>query len=332
VIEVRAFARLHFGLMNVGAAPPWENLDGERINEGRRFGGVGLMIDAPRLILRARPSSSTWSAQGSGHERILATVQRLIDPSIKSAGFGSSVDLPPQQFEVIEALPEHAGFGSGTQLELAVARTLLALLGRSDYSAADLACWTGRGRRSAVGVHGFAHGGLIVEAGKRGDEGIAPLVVHAVLPEEWRIVTVLPAGHSGLHGDAECRAFDQLPASDSARDRLCRLVLLEMIPALRVGDFPMFAEAVYEFNARVGELFAPIQGGRYAQPLIADGIRKLRCLGVRGVGQSSWGPAIFALVEDEDRAGWLRKMVEGWSASARCWIGRAAGPACLLRS
>jgi predicted sugar kinase len=63
-----------------------------------------------------------------------------------------------------------------------------------------------------------------------------------------------------------------------------------------------FGDAVHEFNRRAGEPFAAAQGGAYASPAIAELIVELRALGIRGVGQSSWGPTVFAMVPDSDTA------------------------------
>src|SRR5208282_5500231 len=83
---------------------------------------------------------------------------------------------------------------------------------------------------------------------------------------------------------------------------LCRLVVLGMLPALVEADLEAFGEAVHDFNARAGETFAAVQGGIYASPRGAEIVAFLRRSGIRGVGQSSWGPALFAVVEDDDRA------------------------------
>jgi predicted sugar kinase len=80
------------------------------------------------------------------------------------------------------------------------------------------------------------------------------------------------------------------------------LVLLGILPALVEGDANAFGEALYEFNVKVGEAFAPVQGGIYAGPRIAERIAFVRGQAVRGVGQSSWGPTVFAVVADAERA------------------------------
>src|SRR5262249_20119779 len=128
---------------------------------------------------------------------------------------------------------------------------------------------------------------------------IAPLLAHLDFPEDWRIVLVLPKGEKGRCGLAEEQAFASVRGG--ATDALCRLVLLGMMPALAEVDLPAFGESLYEFNRRVGEAFAPIQGGIYAHPRSQAIVDYVRARKTSGVGQSSWGPALFAVVEG-DRA------------------------------
>ena len=108
-------------------------------------------------------------------------------------------------------------------------------------------------------------------------------------PEPWRVVMIVPPGRAGVHGGAERAAFAGLIESPGASDRLCRLVLLGVLPALADADFPAFGEAVHEFNARAGDLFAPVQGGTYAGDSVRDAVAELRRLGVAGVGREFVG-------------------------------------------
>jgi beta-RFAP synthase len=129
--------------------------------------------------------------------------------------------------------------------------------------------------------------------------------VRVAVPEAWRIVLALLRQAPGLHGPDEQEVFRQLAESSAAplpTDALCRLVLLGMLPALAEGDLEAFGEALFDFNVRVGAAFARMQGGPYAGPRVAELVAFLRGEGARGVGQSSWGPAVFAVVGDEERA------------------------------
>lgn len=302
MIRVHAPSRLHLGLFGVtqpDAEPAgyWPNRLGEPVLPARYFGGVGLMVQRPGLRLTVSPAPG-WCARGPLAERALTFARQFVQTLPLDA-------LPPQQIVVEAAAPEHMGLGTGTQLGLAVARALATTAGSVDLDAVELARRVGRGLRSALGVHGFGAGGFLVDGGKREAEALAPLVARADFPEDWRIVVVLPASGPGLHGLPERQAFDRLsaaPADPAHTDALCRLVLLGMLPALAECDIEAFGEAVHDFNVRVGEAFAPVQGGIYASPAVAELVAFLRRAGDRGVGQSSWGPAVFAVAADEDRA------------------------------
>jgi beta-RFAP synthase len=302
MIRVRAPSRLHFGLLSLGGGPggrpaPWPDRHGQPALPARRFGGVGLMVEAPGVRLAAAPAPA-WSAEGPLAGRALAFAERFAQT------FPPDV-ARPCRLVVEQAAPEHGGLGTGTQLGLAVARALAAAWGLGDLDAVELGRRVGRGLRSGLGVHGFARGGFLVDAGRGAAEAVAPLAARLPFPEDWRVVVVIPPGAAGLHGADELRAFEQLAAgpADLARtEALCRLVLLGLLPALAERDLAAFGEALYDFNARVGEAFAAAQGGPYAGPAVAEAVAFLRRQGARGVGQSSWGPAVFAVVGDADQA------------------------------
>jgi beta-ribofuranosylaminobenzene 5'-phosphate synthase len=288
MIRVRTGSRLHFGVLSLDPAA----------HSGRWFGGVGLMVEAPGVQVSLEPARQ-WSAHGALAQRALAFAERFVQ------SLEPTVNRQPFRIVVETCAPEHAGLGTGTQLGLATAQALAEAYGLGDVSAVDLAQRVGRGKRSALGVHGFAQGGFLVEAGKRADQTIAALVARMDFPETWRIVLILPSGGRGLSGVNEVEAFarlDRIRSSDQQTNALCRLVLLGMLPAIAEADLSAFGEALYEFNRRVGELFQPVQGGIYADPRSAEIVNYLRQQGIRGVGQSSWGPTLFAVVEDEERA------------------------------
>lgn len=296
MIRVRAPSRLHFGLFSCAPAAAWPNVDGAEVVPARRFGGAGLMVDLPGLSLTARPAPA-WSADGPLADRALAFARRFADTLPPGV-------LAPQRLCVEQCPPEHVGLGTGTQLGMTVGRALAAAAGLQ-LDGADLARRVGRGARSGLGVHGFMRGGFLVEGGKRTAADLAPVLAHIPFPVDWRIVLVLPPWGAGRHGTEEAEAFQQhstRPEELTLTESLCRLVLLGLLPALAERDADAFGEALYDFNARAGQLFAPIQGGTYASPRGAELVAFLRGQGVRGVGQSSWGPAVFAVVTDADRA------------------------------
>ncbi len=261
MIRIRTPSRLHFGLLSLPSdeAAGWPTHDASAALPRRHFGGAGLMIERPGIDLTVEPAAS-WSADGPGAERALAFAQRCST----AAGITGSFHV-----RIAAAAPEHAGLGTGTQLGLAVARALAEITQQKDRDAVTLAQLVGRGRRSALGVHGFAAGGFLVEAGKRDPDTIAPLVGRWEFPAEWSVLLIVPRGKQGTHGTRELDAFADLsrrPADDRTTEILSRIVLLGLIPALLERDLPTFGESLHDFNRRVGTLFQPAQGDIYSDP------------------------------------------------------------------
>lgn len=278
-MSVFAPSRLHFGMLSFGRP------------DTRQFGGVGAMISAPALRLSIAPSE-TLEVCGLGADRARQFVSRLAE---RAAWWP---DRAACRVTIEDAPPAHAGLGSGTQLGMAVATGLAHFFGAPPQSACELAQAVGRGRRSAIGVHGAMAGGLVVESGKFASEELSPLACRVELPDQWRFVLFLATGPIGLSGEAEQRAFDQLPpAPPRITAALCRTALCELVPAAVQGDFDRFGESLYQYGRLAGECFAPAQGGVYAHPCIERLVDECRRCGVQGVGQSSWGPSVFALTE-----------------------------------
>ena len=302
MIEVVTGSRLHFGLLNpCPGAPSLSPLSlegrGETGRGERRFGGAGMMIEQPGFHLRVSPAAE-WSAAGPLAERTLGFAHR-----VAQALENEEVSLRPHRLEVVAAPPEHAGLGTGTQLGMAVARALSVAAGREDIGLAELARLTGRGLRSALGVHGFDRGGFLVDAGQAAPSALAPLVAWSAVPQTWRVVLVLPHAEGAWHGERERQAFSRLAAAASGiTERLCRLVLLGMLPAIAESNLDAFGEAVHEYNALAGEAFSAVQGGTYASARTAEVIAFLRGLGVKGVSQTSWGPTAFAVFGSQEEA------------------------------
>jgi beta-RFAP synthase len=302
MICIRTASRLHFGLFALPSAhgSPWRNHEGQATLPRRHFGGIGLMIEEPGIDLTIEPAR-TWSATGPLHQRALLFAQQYC---------GSLRVTDCFHLRMISAAPEHIGLGTGTQLGLAVARGIAELTHQPARDATTLARHVGRGLRSALGVHGFAHGGFLVEGGKTKD-AISPLLVRHDFPDDWQIVLITPRNLQGTHGPREIEAFAHLTGQqrdDQMTETLTRLVLLNLLPALLERDLDTFGEALHDFNRRVGALFQHAQGGLYAHPQIEHLVRGIRGAHVKGVGQTSWGPTVFAVVAASEAAGlcdWL---------------------------
>jgi beta-ribofuranosylaminobenzene 5'-phosphate synthase len=292
VVRVEAPARLHLGMLAVAG-------DGER-----RFGGLGVSVSRPAVVLEAQPADEL-SAEGADAERALTFARRCRD----ALGLAGGAHL-----NVLEAIPPHVGLGSGTKLALAVAQALAALHGRT-VDAPVLAQAAGRAARSAVGMWTFALGGLVVEGGvRRGAERPAPLLVRHAVPDEWRIVLVVPKADPGLSGIAEEEAFGRLVPSAERSAAIAQLVLTSLLPALVERDIDEFGAALTQVQQLVGDSFAAAQGGRF-HPRAAALVEALLRGGAAGAGQSSWGPAVYGVVGSDalgrELAGRMEDVVDG---------------------
>src|SRR5213079_1851346 len=154
-------------------------------------------------------------------------------------------------------------------------------------------------------------------------------------PPGWHCVVAVPRGKPGLAGDQEAAAFARLPPPDAHEvERVAHLVLMQLLPALAEADLTGFGAALGEVQRITGGWFAPAQGGVFAPGETRDLVERLRDWGALGVGQSSWGPAVYGIVADAAAAtvlaGQVRAVLRpggavyegGFSqAGARVWRG-----------
>jgi beta-RFAP synthase len=116
----------------------------------------------------------------------------------------------------------------------------------------------------------------------------------------------------GMSGDSELQAFRELPAPPLREvEHVAHLVLMSLLPALVDGDLGAFGEAITRIQQINGSWFAPAQGGTFASGPSTELINKMREWGAAGVGQSSWGPAVYAITDGKDRAAELASQVRG---------------------
>lgn len=263
------------------------------------------MVRRPGLTLEIR-ASEEFEVVGPLAERVRRFVRHVCDRcGCGEGGHPQGLDSswPKCHVDVRPGVRQHVGLGTGTQLGLAVAAGLCAWSGRPVPSGTELAACAGRGRRSAIGVHGFSRGGLVFEAGKQQGEALSPLVRRVELPEPWRFVLICDRSREGLSGSVERKAFERLPAVPRrVSEALYEEASQRLVPAAAEGRFDDFSHSLYRFGYRAGLMFAAQQGGAFANSGLARLVEAIRAKGIAGVGQSSWGPTIFALTRNQAQA------------------------------
>jgi beta-RFAP synthase len=298
MIEVRTCARFHLGLL--------DNNGGQ----GRLYGSIGLAVNRPNLVLRAE-AADRLMVEGLETARVAAYAQRFIHRYGLAAG---------AHLNVLAGIPAHVGLGSGTQLALAVG-TALARLAGLRLSTQEIALAMGRGVHSGIGIATFQHGGFVLDGGqsilsKLPDSSmmngqsrqieknkVPPVLFKHPVPRNWFFVTVIPETDQWVSREREDSMFLQLAeAPRGLVEKISWLLLMKMLPALVEKDIANFGQALTSIQRMVGDCFASVQGGRFANPISEKLIGFLLDRGAAGAGQSSWGPAVYGLVEGREQA------------------------------
>ena len=272
-VTVSVPARLHLGFLD---------LDG---GIGRRFGGIGVAISDLRTRI-AIERASRMEIGGPESDRVARYIEAMRHELGVTGG---------HRVEILDAVPAHSGLGSGTQLALAVAAGMRRLHDLPLDVAGD-AIRLDRGARSGAGVGLFHHGGVVVDGGRGAAMRPAPVIARMPVPDQWCILVILDPSRQGKHGAEESTAFENLPPfPGETAAHLCRLALMKALPSLAEHDLAGFGGAITELQARLGDYYAPAQGGsRFMSADVGAALDALADAGATGIGQSSWGPTGFA--------------------------------------
>ncbi len=286
-IVCRLPARLHFGLLDMNGSL------------GRVDGGIGLAITEPATVISADVSSGI-SAMGISDPLLLERLEKGLHKVCKYLGF-SGVSLQISQLPAA-----HSGFGSATQVLVGAAKTVSCLAG-NPQSASALARLMGRGGTSGIGTAVIDGGGFILDGGhsfRSGprskqdytpsrattDPAPPPVFVQIPFPETWQILICVPKGLD-IDGKRELEIFTkECPVPDREVDRMCRILLTQMLPAIAENNLTLFCESLEAYQG-LGFKQAEI---RTQTSTVCSAMNFLRENGGQGVGMSSWGPAIFA--------------------------------------
>lgn len=298
-VYIKTPARLHLGLIDLGG------------DLGRIFGGIGVAINRPNVILKAQPSKNLIF-RGAKTDLVKSLVKKFLGKYHIKAGVSINVR---------QTIPEHVGLGSGTQLALAVA-TALSKLFNIKASVQDFAIAMGRGKISGVGTAVFEHGGFVVEGGLKTQrnklnlltaKNFPPVIFRQPFPNDWFFIVVIPNTKRGFTDEEEMPVFERLPRMPSQKvGRICRLTMMKLLPALVENDIENFGEALTQIQTIVGEYFAGVQGDIYFSSLAKECTEQMLKLGAYAVGQSSWGPTFYGLTKGIKQAQKLQSYAQAF--------------------
>ncbi len=285
-VVVETPARLHFGLID---------LEGSL---GRLYGGLGMAVSPP-----------SFSASFEMSEEIVA---ENLPEDLASLFFNVVNRLNVSlRLRAGSILPLHVGLGATTQTSLAIGRAASELYGLN-YTVDELAALLERGKLSSVGVELFKRGGFVLDGAKRPTSSAGSrLITRLEVPSDWIVVLAIPRDEKGLSEEKEREVFMKSFQKPSSKypERISRLVLVKLIPAIIDDDLYEFGDALSEIQQLVGDIFKNVQGGVIASSVGRRVLDVFREYGLVGLGQSSWGPTVYGFTSSNHVAENVRKAV-----------------------
>ncbi len=274
-VIVRAGMRLHLGFYRF-SDPPFE------------YGGLGLAIEEPSL-------SVTLTDEGKA--ALPGWVADIALRVLGEIGVPSNVGVEVEGF-----LDRHVGLGTTTRLMLSLLKA--AYLMRGEAVDLPAMAWRfGRGRVSGVGVWTFIYGGIVVDSGRVPDMGrVPPPVSHAYFPPRWRAVIALPTVNGYSMSEVSEEPIMKKPLKHPKQDILYSAVA-RLLSATHLGLFDEFVTSIEKIQELTGEYFSRWQGGIYCCEQSRALAERMKSLGLRGVGQSSWGPTVYGFTPTNEGAG-----------------------------
>ena len=279
-VFVEASARLHFGVLDL------------RGTRGRWFGGIGASASTPTLLVSAS-RAETLAVEGEDALRATEFARQFLAHHrhcVRRLCCVCTVRCrhTPGWARARSSRWRWPGLWPNCTASIAM---------RASWHAP----WAARGARPSAPGHSRAAGSSSKGAGVR----IATSAVHSSrgfrFRRRWRCVVAVPDGAPGISGAEESEAFAQLPQpAERDVERVAHLVLMALLPALADADLDTFGRALSEIQEITGRWFAPAQGGTFAPGASRDLVHRLTEWGASGVGQSSWGPSVYGIVEGEE--------------------------------
>ncbi len=310
-VRIETGSRLHLGFYNF-------------LSGRNAYGSIGIAIDRPRVVVEI-----SYSERPFVENRTRISIERDALKVMEVLNINAWI-------RVLDAIPRHVGLGSTTQLRLAMGVGIMKIKRLRDRDSRDisiseiydLAAKLELGFVSGIGVATFCYGGFIVDTGRRvsgsrlelprnGLEIPKPMIRLSV-PDTWKFIVVIPRKSRSdyaietIERDIMSRPR---PVSDDTRLRLYELTFHELVPSIIRDDIEAFGRALTEIQLITGRYFAEYQGGEFistSQPVIEI----FRKCSVYGYGQSSWGPAVYALVDSDSVDRVYRCVEEGLKMSS----------------
>tara|TARA_A100001037_G_scaffold298681_1_gene322876 strand:+ start:13855 stop:14778 length:924 start_codon:yes stop_codon:yes gene_type:complete len=265
------------------------------LGESRIYGGIGVYLENPKISLVAKANNEVvcedWNVE---------KYARKITEILEVEGI---------EIEILETIPAHMGLGSGTQLALAIYAAIC-----EEYDIKPMyrehAPQLGRGKRSGIGVASFEVGGFNMDRGQETGtvaigEGkgwkVPNREISLKIPKEWVFVVSeleVERGYSGKK-EKEIINFVMENAKSNITRKIETIVHKNLIPSIQEKKSADFGFAVGEISRLNGNWYEKYQGGIYRPPIGKIVKRLQEYDNIFGVGQSSWGPTLYSVTNEE---------------------------------
>ncbi len=283
MLEIITPSRIHVVLIDLNASI------------GRIDGSIGLALEKPSIKLLAEKSDEII-AEGPLKERAAEAAKEVL----KTLKIEGGIEI-----NVKEAYPQHIGLGSGTQIALATGKAICDVY-KKNLSVREIARIVGRGGTSGIGVAAFEHGGFILDGGHSTKEkkdflpssaskaSPPPLLARYEFPD-WKVALVIPKIKKEFYGRKEVNIFQRYcPISIADVRKLSHVILMKILPSLIEEDIETFGQGINEIqNIGFKRLEVSLQVREVKE------LMRLCRLHSYGAGLSSFGPAIYCIVENE---------------------------------
>jgi beta-ribofuranosylaminobenzene 5'-phosphate synthase len=300
-VSIKTPSRLHFSLIDMNGSL-------NRIN-----GSIGLALNFPNYEIEVTPSKDleVHGEQPELFEKAAIIFYKYFNLEKKAT------------IKILKTIPRHVGLGSTTQGYLGIG-TALSKLHNIELNTRQIAEIMGRGGTSGIGIAAFQTGGFILDGGhslkiiKRENIFVPssisklpppPILLRYELPTNWKFVIAIPNIQKGSHGQKEVRIFEErCPIPSQEVSEMCRLILMKILPAILEEDIEEFGSGISALE-KLG--FAKSTSDLMHSATKAC-LELMKNNGAYGVGQSSFGPATYGIVNGVTDAEKLTTIIKSY--------------------
>lgn len=290
-LNIQCSSRLHLSLFSMHDT-------GLRIN-----GGIGFAIESPSITVQAQPSGACVVNDNRKEGLSIEAKDRLLS-ALKVVRSRYSLELGVRIDINGDAIANH-GFGSGTAIRLSSLEALMRI-NRNELSNNELACLSGRGGTSGIGVNTYFTGGAVIDLGIKNTNSThrpsslvgnitPPLVLQQLDMPNWDIGICIPSNIKPLTKKQEEEFFEKVcPIRESEVHKSLYHSIMGILASIYENDKEAFEYSIREIQKCEwkkterkfhGDALSEIEDTLYADGALA-------------VGMSSLGPSLYFLAND----------------------------------